>query len=518
MPFEALPDYNPFAWVPKWRTKAKNSTTIDGVEIMLMQVIDSTNSSDLIHRGGVDFLAKTSTAISADDEWVWLIGNDIYAILINFQSSIGWSHGQLLNFNHGRKVADYLSIVARIGQEFTGEGKVREEGGLQAGNHIEEFEFGITSRLKERYAAAGKTLWWKTCYGGFHTFRHQLHAGFRLPDGTNVAPNHTYWKSLLQSKAAARNSCDFFRYNCDDAGFVHDIKFYAENFQTRNLFYVIVYVARVCVYGTTRDDGTRRAEVAFHYWAKVEQLPGQAWTIHNGYRYVRELPNGGKVISTEHPQTDFGLLLAMILFVWLAKVKSACHWENSEIYGDDPNYMTLPNPNPNQDRANLVVYIGPGDPPYNSAHKGFPESPMGYMDLLPLAKEYYKTTYRTAGISPRDWDYKRVAVLGNSGWQNVTESWVVAASDGTQILEWANMYDGFWAEGANKTRGGLAVTGRTVVDGSQEHVSAILYHAGLSATKKEKYKLRNPLTGREYGPFEVQGGSYPKVFNETFSI
>lgn len=538
MPVIEKPKLNTLAWVGQWINQPKISASVDNVKLIQHQVFEVDDPSDLAGRAGVDGVAKpdeskTGKQPALANKGLWLIGNDIYGILFNHQSDIGWTPPAYegapvveLNDTHGRKVANYIEKAGYIGTEFIGEGKLRDIGAITTGTHISTFEQGIVQRLKEIYTADGRTLYYKTTYGGFHTFWHTVKFGFRKPDGNHTAPNDSYWKAALQSRATARSRCNFFALGYDEMGMVHDIKFYAEDFQSRRQFWNVMYAVRVSVFGTTNDNGTYKNRVCLHFWSKIEQLPesGVTWSIHNGFRYKREIPSlSGYVISTEHPQLDHELLVACCVATYTEGVTvdnrdgiaDVWNWENSEIFGTNPLKMTQPNPTPGPDRANYVAWFnnsgGSDGAPYTDGVKGYPESPMGYMDIAPKAKLIYNTTVNTAGRKWQDCRYKCIERNGVA----VSEDWVIPATDGTQLLEWASMYDGFNATGTGKVRGGLYARVREKTVGSQQHVSLFWYHPGRNANTIERYIFQTP-SGRQI-TLRVQG-AVCDMFNETFSV
>lgn len=545
MPISEKPRFNTLAWVAQWINQPKISASVDNVKLIQHQVFEVADPSDLPGRAGVDGVAKpdeskTDKQPALPSKGLWLIGNDIYGILFNHQSDIGWTppaHEGApvveLNDTHGRKVADFIEMAGYIGTEFIGEGKLRDIGAITTGTHISTFEQGIVQRLKQRFAEAGRTLYYKTTYGGFHTFWHTVKPGFRKPDGVHTQPNDPYWKAALQSRAVARSRCSFFALGYDEMGMVHDVKFYAEDFMSRKHFWNVLYAVRVCVFGTTNDNGTYKNRVCLHFWSKVEQLPteGVTWSIHNGFRYRRDVPAlNGYVISTEHPQVDHELLVAMCVATYTEGVNvdgregiaDVWNWENSEIFGTNPLKMTRPNPNPNQDRANFVSWFNAStnlpdndNAPFTDGVKGYPESPMGYMDIGPKAKMIYNTTSKTAGKQWQDCKYKCIERNG----ERVTEDWVTPANygtqqnDGTQLLEWASMYDGYNTTGPGKVHGGLYARVREKSSGGQTHVSLFWYHPGRNPNVIERYDFQTP-SGKVIR-LRVQG-AVCDMFNESY--
>ncbi len=521
MPQVAKPTgLNTLAWVAGWPNKPKVPRSVDGVLLIQHQVFKVSNPADLVSRGGCDFIAKPdinvveANKVPLTSEAAWLIGNDIYAILLAFQSQIGWSLGQVLNYEHGRKLANYIALYGAIGTEFIGEGKLRDLNppAVTTGDHVTDFEQGIAFRLKERYAQEGRKMYYKTTYGGFHTFWHKVKFGWRV-DGVHYSPTDSRFRNLLVDRNLARQSCAFLQLGYDtNFGMVHDVKLYAEDFISATIFYRVLFALRVCAFAQTQPDGTIAGGVCLHFWSKVEQLPGKPWALHNGFRYVRDVLNG-KVITTEHPQFSHNLLEAICFFAFATKA-SVWNWENSEIFGTDPAYMSEPNPEPTQDRANYVAFIpnaGSGASAPYVAGKNYPESPMGYMDIPVRAKEYYNSTVKTEGVDFQDLRYKRVAKLTSGGWIDVNEPYTVAYGNGSTVLDWAAANDGPNGDEPGQTPGGLCVIGRQKVVANQEHNSFALYHPVLDGM--EKYMLKMP-NGREFGPYIVKGDEL-MVFNET---
>lgn len=519
-----------------WIYAAKATHSVDGVKCIMHQVFRVSSPADLLDRAGVDYIVKVDAQndnVPSNRKGTWVLGHDMWSLLVNHASQIPGPNGTgsfdpnaqpyELTKAQGRAVADFIEILGVIGEEFVGEGYLREYGWQTSGNHISEFEKGVAERLKERGAP-----YFKCQYGAFYTFWHTVKFGFRF-NGSPLSPVDSYYKSRLQSKSAARNSCEFFVHNLDGIGMVHDIKFYAEDFQSRRCFFQVVYAARVCVYGTVESNGNVKNRVCFHFWSKVEQLNDHlSWSIHNGFRYIRRIDAaGGRVVSTEHPQMDHEMLLACCLFVYAEGVVNGvgiCDvwcWENSEIFGTDMNYMTEPNPNPGPSRANYVAWLPDASQPtpwdQSGNIKGGPESPMGYMSIGAKAKLMYNTTVNTEGVSWSDCKYKCIErqVDGNA-WSAVNENWVEVQSDNTTILEWANMYDGVNSQttGPGVVRGGLAARVRSKTVGNTEHVSLMWYHAGRGPNVKEKYIFQ--LANGRLITQVVQGGIV-EVFNESFS-
>lgn len=541
MPVANKPPLNTFRWAPDWVTRPKIAAVVDNAKAMLYQVIQVDSPSDLIGRAGVSILIKPDPSkpdIPLASKGLWLIGNDLWSILVNFQAYIPNQNNNgnfnpnaqpyELTYEQGRAVANYIELAGVIAHEGVGEGYLREHGWQTSGNHVSAFEQGMAARIKERFAseAPNRKPYFKCNYGAFYTFRHRMKFGFRI-DGTTVPPTHSYFKSLLQNRAVARQSCPFWQLNYDELGMVHDMKFYLEDFESRRDFYMICYVAEVCRFATLQDNGLPRNRNAFHFWVKVEQLPEQGitWAIHNLTRYRREIPSkGGHVVTTEHPQADHELFVAGCLFVIAIGVIAATgetinddfHWENSEIYGNNPEYMTEPNPFPNQERANLVRWRNNDgsydtNAPYNPAIKGYPESPMGYMSIAPKAIEMYQTTAATAGVEWRDGRYKCIERNGSP----VDEPWVEPKADKTTILDIAAMYDGYNATGPGKVRGGLALKLRDKSANGQRNLSMMWYHAGRNPDVFEKY-LVEPWSGKQI-TIDVQGATC-EVFNESYPV
>ena len=551
MPVAEKAKLNTLGWKPTWFELPKITSSVDGVKLALFQVFRTTNPADWIGRGGVDFLVGVEEAydnVPDASKGIWLRGATMWSYLVNYQTYIpaqdhsgplqapGTTYAAHFNpgstpyeltFKQGYCVAQFMPLVGFLANELVGEGDLREHGWQTSGDHVSEFEKGIATRLKERYQAELKTMYFKCQYGAFYTFWHRMKFGWRLNgETTPSAPTHSFFKSLLQNRALARLACRFFSEGLDGMGMVHDLKFYPEDFQSRHHFFLILYVLRVCVFATLQDNGVPRNRIMTHFWAKVEQLnDGLAWSIHNGHYYRRYIASkGGTVVTTEHPQMDHELLFAVSLFTFATGVIPAgygiadvFHWENSQIFGTNPEYMTEPNPEPDQNRANYVNWVPDGSQPvpYSGSVLGYPESPMGYMDIGPKAKLLYNTTVNTAGVVWKDCKYKCVRRLTDTGWVNVNEDWVLPQADGTTVNDWAAMYDGFEATGPGKVRGGLALIGRYKDSGGQRHLSLMWYHAGRGPSVKEEY-LVEPWAGKQF--YITVQGAVAEVFNESYAV
>ena len=542
MPVATKANLNTLAWVGQWLTQPKLTSSVDNVRLAVHQVFRVASPADLLTRAGVDYLVKVDDAndnVPDAQKGIWLRGADMWSYLVNHASSIPGPTGAgtfnpsatpyELTYEQGRAVANFIPLVGYIAEEYVGEGYLRENGWQTSADHVSVFEQGVVARLKERFAAANKPFFYKCQYGAFYTFWHRIRSGFKLnpSDANPVSPTNSFFQSLLQSRTAARAACNFFALNYDTLGMAHDIKFYAEDFQSRHHFYYLLYALRVCVFGTTNTDGSYRNRVILHFWAKVEQLnDGLAWALHNGFYYRRRIDSkGGTVVSSEHPQMDHEFLLAAQVFTYATGILASGeaiagvhHWENSEIFGTNAEYMTQPNPTPTPERANYVAWVPDASQPapYSASVLGYPESPMGYMDLGPRAKLLYNTTVNTAGVKWSDCKYKCEERLTSSGWVATGEDWVTPKSDGTTVLDWAAMYDGVNATtGPNKVRGGLCAVVREKVSGGQKHVSIAWYHPGRGPMVKEKYLFETP-TGLQIRA-TVQGATV-EVFNESYAI
>lgn len=549
MPLIEKTKLNTLAWKASWFEQAKITNPVDGCKTALFQVFKTTNPADWINRAGVNFLVGVEEAndnVPDASKGMWLRGATMWSYLVNYQTKIPprYHSGSLqapnttyspsfnpsdtpyeLTFKQGYCVAEFLPLIGFFGNEFVGEGYLRENGWQTSADHVSDFEKGVVTRLKERFAAANKSMYFSCQYGAFYTFQHRMKGGWRLNDGTVASPTNSFFKSLLQSRSAARAACRFFSENLDEMGMAHTLKFYQENFQARHDFYLFLYILRVAVFGTLQDNGVPRNRILMLFWAKVEQLnDGLAWALHNGFYYRRRIDSkGGTVVTTEHPQEDHEKMYAMCLFAMATGVIPAgysigdvFHWENSQIFGTDAQYMTSLNPSPTPDRANYVNWVPDASQPAPVSADGFPESPMGYMDICPKAKIDYQTTINTAGQPWPDLRYKCVERLTDAGWQTVNEGWVEPVSDGTTVLDWAAMYDGANATpGPGKVRGGLCAIHREKVSGGQRHVSIIWYHPGRGPMSKEKYLVQTNSGKQLY--ITVQG-AVAEVFNESYPI
>lgn len=522
MPSITIETYAAWLDLKQWLSKGvasadyRPSGSIDGRKTVLYQKRRDLDPNTIIGRGGIVAVGGPSSDLAVNKTFLWVTGTSIMSVI----GLSGWSSGSG-TFAQGEACAQALGMgpgglgYGFEGYEFAQEGAAVDAGVCLYDDHV--FAQGFYTKRKQMYSAAGRSF--PTSggnYGSFDMYNRVMNTGFKV-DGVEVNPTHSHFKDYYASKSAARTCCTYLVAGRDSI-YDANVRYYPTNFEYARDFYTVLHAMEVMKKGSN-------GKVYLHIWPLIEQVTkdvNNQHTLHNNHVYERRVGSpAGKFVTAEHPVVDFDFNVAVNLFAGFMDGDGIIGWDNPQLFSTDPNKVTPPNPNPNQDRAAYSEWTpdvaGTEAPVGGTAgmsvneriQYGYPELPIVHQDAILVAEQLKHTMFRTEGVAFEHIPYTTTArAFGfNSTFSPVTVSRTIQ-SDGSTLLDDAAANDGYWSASGRRGRGVLK--GRVKLSGGTTYFSGAYFDPSL--TKSQREKIRPVINGVTLDEITVQGGKVT-VFN-----
>ncbi|GAB3948037.1 hypothetical protein GCM10028805_21440 [Spirosoma harenae] len=263
---------------------------------------------------------------------------------------------------------------------------------------------------------------------------------FQVPGGGNVAPNDPFFKNMISSKDAARQTCSYF-FILYNKGVGAIIKHYADQPDYASRYYNKAYAAEVMAKGMDETPtGIAPDKLVYLDWGKIEGISSDDAALHNGYYFHRQVGNLGVLKTDRHPQVDYDWQVGNIFGVGFCRTIGYIIFDSRapvDQYGTNPNEVKAKDGDWWQWQPNVN-----GTPAPVTAD-GYPVEPCRWHDAGYEAAYYYSQCARTEGTP---WLYCRYQF-------KETGVWVEPKTDGTTILEHAAAFDGPYKTTPNARRG-----------------------------------------------------------------